>query len=851
MENFSMPRLRTKTAFNLVYCILLSVLVSSCSMGNKTAKLQLNFSSKMQSLTNFPIKFVAINVSAPDLSLVSYEWDCYYQDCTQLSAEVSAGSGRLIQVLVVYETDNDSQILYGDVSQTLNGGDNRVRVELSQLASFRNEGTVAGRYRPSTNHPLANKALTGEVYMWARVASGKPDMRLSKFEIFGGWIRLFVLDNLGFRYTFTGHDFQGNAFQNVPLFNDLHGSNGLKMDSPGIQAFGARRVTYTYAGGDVFYPWGDGDVEQRPFESLYLGFFGGENLVNLCSSSIVNSAHPFNGSAGGSRICKNSSCTDYLLWGDITKAGDVNGESDNVCVPGINNTRAVHLEELGSVEGMMGFIGPFLRTPNKPAYTLDPTNNTLTWQTSGASYLPQGIEVFAHPDAQSIQWDSISSMGGDGINCQKLPEFGFVSLGRHPRNGSLDVSQYLGPASSPGFALCVPKPDGGYYQTAATLGFHSQYHESPPHSIEIAKPLSIAIDNTYTLGVCQPLMITVRDINGNITPPQGMISLSHSTTSGSLYEDHDCVTQITSSIDMEGSRRLVYYRGTEPDNHSISIQDLSGELIGSTYQMNFYDSTPNVLAAIRVFPDYWRGNSINDFEMANTETCIPFTIAAMTQDGGSQWRNFNGEMRVSFDPTNGAEIYSDYQGCLNADLPFLLSAATPYDFTAAFKTLYLRISTPGVYTISSVLSTCRRQTGQIITCNSLDLNVVEPGPVDHFHVRRLSPGPLSEWGCYEYEIQAYDNHQPHSYPARVTGDTPIVLELGPANTVTTEIYRRFVGGCYPTEDITADTEYIFTIPDGSTRTLFEIRPMNSGYLELEFYKDNQFLQSLSELINMI
>jgi hypothetical protein len=849
MENFSMPRLRTKTVFNLFYCLLLSVLASSCSMGNRTAKLQLNFSSKVQSLTNSPIQFVAINVSAPDLSLVSYEWDCYYQDCTQLSAEVTAGSGRLIQVLVVYETDTDSQILYGDVSQSLSGGDNRVRVELSQLASFRNEGTVAGRYRPSADHPLANKALTGEVYMWARVASGKPDMRLSKFEIFGGWIRLFVLDTLGFRYTFTGHDHQGNSFKNVALFNDLHGSNGLRMDSAGIQAFGARRVTYSYSGGDVFYPWGDGDVEQRPFESLYLGFFGGDNLVSLCSSSAMNSTHPFNGSTGGSPICKNSSCTDYLLWGDITKAGDVNGESDNVCVSGINTTRAVHLEELGSVEGMMGFLGPFLRTPNKPAYTLDPTNNTLEWQTSGASYLPQGIEIFAHPDAQSVQWDSISSPSGDGINCQKLPEFGFVSLGRHPRNGSIDVSQYLGPASSPGFALCVPKPGGGYYQTAATLGFYGQYFESSPYSLEIAKPLSIAIDDSYTLDVCQPLMITVRDINGNITHPQGMISLSHSTTFGSLYEDQECTTPI-SSIDIEGSRHLVYYRGTEPDNHSISIQDPSGELIGSTYQMNFYDSTPNVLSAIHVFPDYWRGNSINDFEMANTETCTPFTIAAMTQDGSSQWRNFNGEMRVSFDPTAGAEIYSNYHDCLNANPASLLAAATLYDFTAAFKTLYLRINTPGVYTISSVLSTCRRQTGQTITCNSLDLNVVEPGPVDHFHVRRLSPGPLYDYGCYEYEIQAYDNHQPHSYPARVTGDTPIVLELGPITSVATEIYRPSVGACYFTDEITADTEYIFTIPDGGTRTLFEIRPMDSGDLELEFYKDNQFFQSLYEFVDI-
>ena len=302
------------------FLVILATSLLACSKNSRPAVLSLQFAQKNQGLNiDSPIRHLIVNVSAPDMALVSREFDCRIQDCLNINVEVSAGSSRLLQILMVYDSETASQILYGDVSQNLVGGNNSIRITLAEIGNFVKEGEIMGRYIPTANHPLAGKFLTGDVNVWAPVGAVSPNMRITRSEIFGGWTKIFALDNLGFRFTFSGFDRQGNTYKDVPIFNDLHDSNGLTLSSTGIQ--GTQRKIASYSSALPTYDIRPDGVEQRPFETQIVGFFGANPDNSILCSETISPSFPFSGGADRSRPCRDSSCNTYFTWADINTAG--------------------------------------------------------------------------------------------------------------------------------------------------------------------------------------------------------------------------------------------------------------------------------------------------------------------------------------------------------------------------------------------------------------------------------------------------------------------------------------------------------------------------------------------------
>lgn len=440
--------------------LALSATFLSCSKSSSPASISLQFAQKNQSLNNeSPIRHLVVNVSAPDMRLVSQEYDCRKQDCQNVNIEVTAGSSRLLQILMVYDTETASQILYGDVTQNLAGGDNNVEINLAEIGNFVTEGEIIGRYIPTADHPLAGKLLTGDVNVWARVGAGKPNMRIMRSEIFGGWANLFALDNLGFHFTFSGFDRQGNLYQNVPLFNDLHDASGLTLNSTGLQA--SLRKIARYSSTLPIYDNGD----PRPFETNIVGFFGANPENNLLCSPPMPLSFIFNG-FNSSRLCSDSNCTNYFTWTDIQVQGQVNG-TGSICTntPG---ERKLNLQYIGDDDNLLDFSGPLLGTVAVPSHHFDSATSTLSWRLNPAVYLPAGLEIFVIDDATNVNWDNLHSQNDDGYHCDQLINEGFQSLGVFTDSDSLDLSSYVSNVKPP-IAICPKRRLGGYFKTATFL----------------------------------------------------------------------------------------------------------------------------------------------------------------------------------------------------------------------------------------------------------------------------------------------------------------------------------------------------------------------------------------------
>ena len=463
--------------------LILSFLIFTISCTRKapeTSKVQIDLShlGKVSASSLQSKMVVIVNITGPGMSPIYQEINCRDNNCDLVEAEFDVGS-RLIQLLVVgVGTDNIPKILYGDDLRDFGGGTFTVPINLGVAAQFNQEVKWMGRYIPQGTHPLANKFLTGKVDMRFYPGDNKPDMKVSEFEIYGGWFQAFLLDGASFKFVFNGWDEGGSFHNQIPLFNDLSGNAGINANTPNLVPAAADMNKIKIIPNKPLYKEDDGSYSTSELApGMMIGFYGvNPDNMQICSHDVDPISDIFyDGSFDTgisvdreiaevcSSIAADGTCGTFASYlSDYTTEGSLYH-----CPSPSSNQWPVDLRAIEDQADFGGFIGAFNRNLANSQFKIfeDDGMGQLDWYIRPESQV-SGVEIFAR--VNQGQFDENLVEIGDGlIDCNLLESNGFVSRGLIPKG----VDSYTALATDAmatdlQFAFCPMTIDGQYFHFA-------------------------------------------------------------------------------------------------------------------------------------------------------------------------------------------------------------------------------------------------------------------------------------------------------------------------------------------------------------------------------------------------
>lgn len=462
--------------FVYVLVVLLSIFTTfGCGRkADQKSKVSLSLGSSNGSQSENNITFIAINISGGGVQKTLFHWEshdacfnCAIMPSPPTSFELETPYSleeRLIQVLVVFEdkTTNVMTFYYGDLATTLPAGYSMVSVLTNYIATTSgNEGNIVGRYK------LPNGSYyTGDIIVSFNPPNGASPMDVFEFEMFSGWMSLFILQDIGFQYllppsplspesqpymlfggavSLTSAPFTDNSHIlsiTTPTFYKDHNQDGI-VDN--VERSRKRIFGYWDAGILNESKTVCRDNTTLNFQYLFID--------NPPTTGAVWPTH-FNYNVS------NQTCT----------ASDPIVSVDSINVPG---------ELFKNGDDSLLFEGPFMRfKPNAQSYygTLhtnhDATQNVLnlSWK-----YLPEmashigGVSVLYNKNWMTVNGSDHLGRGPFGINCYALrDQMGFTEI--KIADPTIETFQIPGVYSTElnqtKVVLCPLRGDGGFFRTA-------------------------------------------------------------------------------------------------------------------------------------------------------------------------------------------------------------------------------------------------------------------------------------------------------------------------------------------------------------------------------------------------
>lgn len=207
----------------ILFLLLMTIFLASCTRpGFEKSKLTIAFPDGVihsASTADSTLSHIVVNVTIPGQTSLFYSWNMEDQikkngsttPPSDVNFELNSGSGRMVQVLYVFN-DNTTKVFdfqYGDKTVNITGTQVIVEVPLTSLSSTPNAtGRIAGRY--FTN---ATSGPTGDVDI-RFTPPGKPAMVVQKDKIFGGWFNFFALSDIDLDYILTSGPDSGKKIFN-------------------------------------------------------------------------------------------------------------------------------------------------------------------------------------------------------------------------------------------------------------------------------------------------------------------------------------------------------------------------------------------------------------------------------------------------------------------------------------------------------------------------------------------------------------------------------------------------------------------------------------------------------------
>lgn len=542
----------------LIFYTIILWLVCSCSGKKSTSSIEISFQSKSnssQSITASDIDILIVNVSGPGIQqTIVAQKECHEDGvlCNSITVDnIPTGSARLIQLLVVTKESDDgtqgSSILYGDSVKELSG-ETSVPIQLVEKASFDNEAELSGRYIPKAGHSLSGKFLTGAVDVSVSVDPNKPSMTIGTAEIFAGWFNLFVLDNVNFKFHFTGWDENGAIIPRTEIFNDFHGGEGFniaKVNSNFTST--SKKIAKFNFNGNYMEQRESNNFVPRKFDEKIFAFFDGltssstlykEVCYDSTSFSFDNSVPGFEGRS----ICKTVGggvCTDFL---DFNNSGNSNTEvvgsmsaANANCAVNPTLKWELDIKNLIEKEEFSGFLGLFVNNSDVSSPVIELDGATFHWK-ANPKVTMNGFHILKKVSA-TFDDDTVRIHGiGEGYDCKKMKEAGFTVAATVAKNASHVYSYDAGAATDMEqlrLAICPLAPNGEYYKAAY---FYNGYHNNQNGNSQINFAFEIFDSTGAGTGLISSINpLELKPIEGQITNEEYYYIKIHNSNSESLF----------------------------------------------------------------------------------------------------------------------------------------------------------------------------------------------------------------------------------------------------------------------------------------------------------------------------
>lgn len=406
----------------------------SLSLPNWPSKASLSKASSgpeaMATVENIAV--IILNIKGPGMPAPAvFQWERHdNQTATPPSSvelTVPRGSDRLIQVLVVFEEadGSDMQFHYGDVVANLAAEFNSVGVTVQPIGGETGGGSITGRYLDASG-----KGPTGPVEISFQPPSGGQRMVIDTGFIVEGWFSFFALATNGLTYRHIG--------TNTFLFENYKTGSAAPV---GSQQAKVKLSQYWYY--ESFDNSGNptGSKETSPEQISIVGYFGpggaGKSVCFDNSSIELNGAfaNSIDGDVTKVNWVGNANGTGSIGAGQagVTAGGTLTCGSDT---DKFNSFLKIDSTLVTDREGMLGFRGLFVLQDSggsggyKQSILASRATDsvTLNWKylngVTGSNGIG-GAAVYYRVGVESVSGGKADYGDSDGIHCEDLPLKGF------------------------------------------------------------------------------------------------------------------------------------------------------------------------------------------------------------------------------------------------------------------------------------------------------------------------------------------------------------------------------------------------------------------------------------------
>lgn len=775
---------------------LLVLQLTACTRAPKdnSAKLSIALPSTMTnkvaaaSTANLMLGHVAINVTGPGMTApVVYSWDSC-RDCPNPTTtpdsflvSVPSGTGRLIQVLAVYEDPNTSQMTfyYGDRLSDLNSADVAVDVDIQQVGQGAiTGGRVSGRYFTTTT-----SGPTGPIDIKYNPGNGKPALIVDQSIIANGWFSIFMLSGANLQYVLrnTGEMLWGQemSFESAAM-NPAENSGAYF--SQRVRAYLPVHIRVQDNGGTLsYYP--------QESENYVWGYWGpGATGKKVCTYGLDSSPVP--------QKLKRYVSTDYANAPALSVAHYVNynlavptkTELTNTTTPystivvqggdSMSSTCGSHADTAANQysnflkvtldlfdgnggDSVAGFYGIFRRTSTYSFVNVsgdDP--RVLTGQLlPGVESIIGSLRLFKKVTSDEMHLNS--------PNCLDLANLGFIagsstdatvdSAGQFSLTSNISATEANSGVSA---VFCPIRTDGSLSPLGVFLGKWNFYSYSGGNGggggsgqtatqIVINTPQLTA--NTGTIGnnICTPLAVEGRNSGYSASFPTGT-SLTFATNDANtqVYQDSSCSgTPISSAqINYYSHHYLLYVKRAVSGSLTANLSVTASNSLGTaSASISYLDVPGTITPKIKIQAP----STIRAYE------CYSMRLESWHVDTASSmianfYNSLGSEFNLTLPNGSGLNFYYNndcqYTSMSSVSLGSSVTASVAFMYTGSATSLSLQ---PTSITPSSPISTSSFVGGSNIT-------VQQPGTASNIDL--MIPTNVQEGQCQYVKARVTDSN---------------------------------------------------------------------------------------------
>ncbi|WP_413289577.1 hypothetical protein [Bdellovibrio sp. HCB337] len=724
--------MRTKIFILIVGLIGSSLIACTRAAKDDTAKVSIALPKTMAGKMNaasstMELTHVAINASGSGMNTVVYSWDSCH-DCqnasttipSSFSVAVPSGSGRLIQILAVYEDPDSQQMMfyYGDTTAEISGATMDLNINVAQVGAGNiTSGRVSGRYFKDTS-----SGPTGVVDIKYNPGNGKLPLIVDRGIIVNGWFSMFMLSGANLQYVVreTGEMLWGQEMSFESSAMNPSENSGAYFDQR-ARAFLPIHIEQRDEGGTISYKkaaaetfvwgyWGPGAVGKKVCTSGLDGSPVPQKLkryvdTNLASAPEIVVSHYINHSLTvptKAQLTDTANPYGYIVVEGGQSMSSSCGSFADTATNQYSNFQKVTLDLFDGNGGdsVAGFRGIFRNTSVYNFVDISGDPKAISGQVlPGVEAVFDGLRFFKKPTTTDMHMDVVdcANLGGEGFISGASSD-GVInsSTGAFTLTSNITTTEASAGVSG---ALC-PMKSGKLAPIGVFLGkwMFSMGGGSSVGGGNATQLATVMLGTKVANYICTPFFVEGRTANNSLGHFNGSMTYTFSADGGDtyVYSDSSCSNQITAPYTTNNPNQTFFVKRAV-GGVATRTMTVTSSLPTVTQTLSFLDSTGTPFIKTRVQPNIY------------AHGCYTMSYIAMLQNGGdSMVADIGGSYTVNPPSLSGLNYYyTSGAPCSTPGSPSMfinssnLMVSTSFSYTGAATTLNLdAISASGSPTYS-------------------------------------------------------------------------------------------------------------------------------------------------------